>query len=351
LSSRGALTSKESGGLAVHDAGLACLSPGFNTADPTMQQQLQRSMSVRDQQRMIIEARQKGTKLPGDAETPRLPDSASLFRPQKMPNTARRKGPPPALSIAPGSHAQFANERVIQSAPLGQSFTGLRRNPEGSALGRQVVNQPSNLSHTSHIHHVPAIQTSNRLPPIADVFRSELPQHPQTSRNTHFTHSPGTSSNSNNQPLPSPGYPPHFQQQHKQQSQSQQPQNGREFKSAEEAVHSMVGGREELLPRLVHYGGHQPPTPPSPGPHKNMGLGVSSLDQHRSGASSSSGSRRRARDEYEKDNGSPPLGRGPQTTSRRTGPFGAGRDSPDTQSRKKEEFLRICDRAWDLFHS
>jgi hypothetical protein len=33
------------------------------------------------------------------------------------------------------------------------------------------------------------------------------------------------------------------------------------------------------------------------------------------------------------------------------GPFGAGRDSPETQRRKKEEFLGLCSRAWDLFHS
>lgn len=33
------------------------------------------------------------------------------------------------------------------------------------------------------------------------------------------------------------------------------------------------------------------------------------------------------------------------------GPFGAGRDSPETQHRKKEEFLGLCSRAWDLFHN
>jgi hypothetical protein len=35
--------------------GLACLSPGFQTHDPVMREQLQRSLSVRDQQRSIIE--------------------------------------------------------------------------------------------------------------------------------------------------------------------------------------------------------------------------------------------------------------------------------------------------------
>jgi len=114
-------------------------------------------------------------------------------------------------------------------------------------------------------------------------------------------------------------------------------------------VHSLTGGREELLPKIVHYGGHQPPTPPSPQPHKSIGLGVSA-DQFRSAASSGS-SRRRDRDEYEKDHSSPPLGRGPIQQHRRTGPFGAGRDSPETQEAKRTEFLKLCERAWDLFHS
>jgi hypothetical protein len=345
------LTSKDSAGLAIQDVGLACLSPGFNTQDPTMQQQLQRSMSVRDQQRLIIEARAKGQKVPTDMDQPRHPDSA-LFRPNKTPNTSRRKGPPPALSIAPPAHSQFANERVIQSAPLGQSFTGLARHPDGT-MGR--VNQPSNLSHSSHIHHVPAIQTSNRLPPISDVFPGEMhstshPTYPQTARVPHFRHSPGHSSQSNHPPpLPSPGYPQHFSQGHKQASQQPtRPEIRREYKSAEDALNNLTGGREDLRPRIVHYGGRQPPTPPSPAPHKSVGLGVTT-DTQRSSAPGSS-SRRRDRDEYERDNGSPPLGRGP-VTSRRTGPFGAGRDSPETQAAKREEFLKICERAWDLFHS
>ncbi|KAH9430902.1 hypothetical protein MCOR02_008223 [Pyricularia oryzae] len=45
---------------------------------------------------------------------------------------------------------------------------------------------------------------------------------------------------------------------------------------------------------------------------------------------------------------SPPLGtgRGPRRM-----PFGEGRDSPESQRAKREEFLRLCERAWDLFHS
>lgn len=105
----------------------------------------------------------------------------------------------------------------------------------------------------------------------------------------------------------------------------------------------------------MHYGGHQPPTPPSPMPPKSSSnpnpfpnssshiLGPAGADLHRSGSM-----RRRGRDEYERDMGTPPLGR---QDVRRGGPFGEGRDSPETQRKKKEEFISLCARAWDLFHS
>ena len=170
--SSGALTARPAGPLTANDMGLACLSPGFHTNDPSMREQLHKSMDVRERQRQIIEARQKNG--PGgpsagpaksgagdDDSTPRGPDASPFGRPIKTPTTARRKGPPPGLSIAPPSHSQFANERVIQSAPINQSFTGLRNMPPS----RQVANAPSNLSQSSHIHHVPAQQTNNRLPP------------------------------------------------------------------------------------------------------------------------------------------------------------------------------------------
>ncbi|KAF1989113.1 hypothetical protein K402DRAFT_372658 [Aulographum hederae CBS 113979] len=332
------LTSKESAGLAIQDMGLACLSPGFHTQDPSMREHIQRSISVREQQRQIIEARAKGGK--GPADTPDGPRNGdSNFRSAKTPMTSRRKGPPPGLSIAPPSHEQFANERVIQSAPLHQSFTGMRNAMQ--PMTRHVANQPTSLSQTSHIHHVPAQQTNNRLPPISDVFAGEIPGGPPSSRHTHFNHSPGNSSHSNIQPpLPSPN--PHHQSGHHHAPTSAG--RPREYKSAEEAVQSMSGGREDLLPRIVHYGGHQPPTPPSPMPPKNGGLSVNtSSDVHRSGSS-----RRRDRDEYERDMGTPPLGRG---AAARRGPFGEGRDSPDTQQKKKQEFIQLCSRAWDLFHS
>ncbi len=336
----GPLTAKESGGLAMHDVGLACLSPGLHTLDPTMREQLQRSIDVRDRQRQIIEARQKTAKGdPSDAHRGHDPNTA------KTPQTSRRKGPPPGLSIAPPSHNIFANERVIQSAPLNQSFTGLRHHQQ--PLSRQIVNQPSGLSHTSHIHHVPATQTLNRLPPIADVFAGEGLGHPrEPSRNGLHSHSPGHSSHSNHPPpLPSPGFANNHVQP------APQTSRPREYKSAEDAVQSLSGGREDLLPRIVHYGGHQPPTPPSPMATKNGGHHShqhgQTVDVHRSG--NANGSRRRGRDEYERDNGSPPLGGG--RIENRRGPFGAGRDSPETSQKKKEEFITLCERAWDLFHS
>jgi len=322
------MSSKDSATI-MQDVGLACLSPGFHTQDPTMREQLQRSIDVRERQRQIIEQRQKhGGKGPQD-DDPRQ-DQNPFQRSMDTPTSSRRKRPPPGLTIAPPSHSQFANERVIQSAPINQSFTGLRSLPPS----RHVANGPSNLSQTSHIHHVPAQQTNNRLPPISDVFPEPLGA-PRSHYN-NSNNSPGTSSHSNIQPpMPSPGFP-----HHQQGPQSARP---REYKSAEEAVQSLSGGREDLLPRIVHYGGHQPPTPPSPMPNKNASQQYpQQMDLHRSGSS-----RRRGRDEYERDMGTPPLGR----QQPRVGPFGEGRDTPETQRKKKEEFIQLCARAWDLFHS
>jgi hypothetical protein len=286
-----------------------------------MKEQLQRSMSVREQQRHIIEARLQQQSAKGDGPDIRDKDGVSQFA-AKTPGMSRRNKAPPGLSIVAPSHEQFATERVIQSAPLGQTFTG-RHNPH--PLTRHITNQPSNLSNTSHIHHVPANQTNNRLPPIADVFGQGLSGHPDNAPRNLFPNAP-----SNHAPLASPGHPPPTAQPHP------TPGRPREYKSAEEAQAEMAGGRPELLPKLVHYGGHQPPTPPSPQP------GSRPVDASRSA------SKRRTRAEYE-EGGSPPLGNGPAATRR--GPFGQGRDSPETQRQKREEFLRLCERAWDLFHS
>ena len=389
-------------GLVIQEVGIACLSPGFVPKDATEQEQLNRSMSVREHQRQIIEARlqQQSAKLGDGPEK----DKESGHFAAKTPGLARKRGAPPGLSIVAPSHEQFANERVIQSAPLHQTFTG-RHNPH--PLTRHITNQPSNLASTSHIHHVQANQTNNRLPPIADVFGQGLSGHPESSGHAMFA-------NQSRAPLPSPHHPP-----------MPQSARSREYKSAEEAQAELAGGRPELLPKLVRYG-HQPPTPPSPlqaprdypqnqhnsnahnhnhnqhhqnhshyGPpptHADSGLASTSSRTHNNshqgpppgpGPSSPIGpnSMKRRRAEYEE--GSPPLGNGgrpapaaPQShqhhqshqphqqphqpmplsfgappPSARRGPFGEGRDSPETIEAKKKEFLGLCSRAWDLFHS
>lgn len=352
------LTSRESAGLAIQEVGLACLSPGFATNDPGMREQLQRSLDVRDQQRQIIEARQKGVK-PGSSydnvEGPRTAQDNTLFGVQtgiRTPSTSRRKGPPPGLSIAAPNAAQFANDRVIQSAPLHQTFTGLRHGEYPHS--RHTQHGPSALSQTSHIHHVPATQTNNRLPPIADVFandRLDAPRHPTNN-------SPGHSSHSNHQPpIPSPGFPPPHSQ--------QQPQSARtrEFRSAEEAVHGLSGGRDDLMPKVVHYGGVQPPTPPSPMPGSQQSQAGAHQPQHHHehrpdvlARTSSMNGRRRTREEYERDNGSPPSSFNRPEAKRPT--FAVRGDDREedwragmSSAEKKEEFLRLCERAWDLFHS
>ncbi|KAJ6092158.1 hypothetical protein N7467_004127 [Penicillium canescens] len=354
----GPMTARD--GVTMQDVGLACLSPGFQTHDPIMREQLQRSLSVRDQQRSIIEQRmQRSAK--DDGPDGVKPSESGLMG---MPKGTSKRRPPPGLSIVPPSASQFANERVIQSAPLHQTFTG-RYQPQ--PLTRHVVNQSPTLGSTSHMHQLPATQTNNRLPPLSDVFGSDALGRDRDSgpANIHLNASSTNSSQSNTlAPMPSPGLPP---------SVSHTPNRPREYRSAEEAVQEMSGGREELLPRIVHYGGHQPPTPPSPqiihaGPKTAP---MAPEPPPAPGAPPAHGmylptdvaGRRRPRSEYERDNGSPPLGNGPDSQYRPNpastagpqtsfpGPFGAGRDSPETQRRKKDEFLGLCARAWDLFHS
>jgi hypothetical protein len=308
----------------MHDVGLACLSPGFQTHDPTMREQLQRSMSVRDQQRSIIEQRLLKSAKGDAADLSRSDSTGSLSKGGPGP----KKRPPPGLSIVPPAAERFANERIVQSAPLNQTFTG-RNDPNPHMYGAQPP--------TSNIQHVPAMQTSNRLPPISDVFgANEL--HPGSSR-PPFLHSNSTPSNNHGPPMPSPGFPP--QTAHPMSQPSHHFDRPREYQSAEEAVREMTGGREDLMPKVVHYGGHQPPTPPSPHSHQN-----DNLTPHKYQPAGFAG-RRRSRNEYEAGS-SPPLGTGRE---RPYGPFGEGRDSPATQKAKKDEFLSLCSRAWDLFHS
>ncbi|KAJ5107656.1 hypothetical protein N7456_004331 [Penicillium angulare] len=353
----GPMTARD--GVSMQHVGLACLSPGFQTHDPVMREQLQRSLSVRDQQRSIIESRlQKSAKDDGpDGIRPSIAGFMGM-----PPKSSSKRRPPPGLSIVAPSASQFANERVIQSAPLNQSFTG-RYQPQ--PLTRHVVNQSPTLGSTSHLHQLPAAQTNNRLPPLSDVFGSDAlgPRDREPGHQSFYVNASSTnSSQSNLAPLPSPGLPGNM---------SGTPGRPREYRSAEEAVQELSGGREELLPRIVHYGGHQPPTPPSPHTMHTVpktaplvseggfpGVSLAPVMQ-----AADTTARRRPRSEYENDNGSPPLGHGPDPHYRPNpatmpgpnstfhGPFGAGRDSPETQRKKKDEFLGLCARAWDLFHS
>jgi hypothetical protein len=295
----------------LRDVGMACLSPGFTTQDPTMREQLQRSISVRDQQRSIIEARLLRHAKPSSgkdcANEPTSARTASVSAASGSSLSGKRR-PPNSLTIVPPPHQHFAHERVVQSAPLNQSFTG-RKN--SSAI------QHPPPQHTHNPHNV------NRLPPISDVFASErldsgrrssrLIDPPHTSRNYYPTTQRLSQSSPKTVSFPRP----------------------REHRSAEEALQIMAGGRDDLLPRIIHYGGHQPPTPPSP---------LQAPSQHTPSKPTHNGDyqppqsagRRRTRSEYEQDSAD----------------FGPGsRDSPETKRQKKEEFLSLCARAWELFHS
>lgn len=327
----GPLSSRPSGGTSMQEVGLACLSPGFQTHDPTMREQLQRSISVRDQQRSIIEQRllksAKGDSIP---ESARPLDNPNPFA--KTPTMGKKRPPPNGLSIVPPRAEQFANERVIQSAPLGQTFTGRDRPHHSMHEHHPVHGVPP------HMQHAPAIKTNNRLPPISDVFGQDTlqPQRPP------IFHTSSTPAQAHGPPLPSPGFPP--QTAHPM-SQPPQPnfERPREYRSAEEAVAELTGGREDLQPKIIRYGGRQPPTPPSPQPRPS-----DHLTPHRySGQQAESGAgRRRTRNEYEADS-SPPLGSGPDRGPR-FGPFGASRDSPATQNTKKERFMALVSEAWDV---
>lgn len=327
-----------------------------------MQEQLQRSMSVREQQRLLIEARlHKNVKGIVDSGRGGVGGGGEFSGGLKTPMTGKKRPPPLGLSIVPPSHEQFANERVIQSAPLHQTFTG-RHQPHPLA---RTINDP-------HLHAAP--QTHHRLPPITDVFANEgLGNHRERPAPFHSNSASNIVQSTHRPPFPSPGLPPPPSQLQHQisapRSSDSQPARPREYRSAEEAIADMTSGREEHQPRIVHYGGHQPPTPPSPLPphhpqrqqhqhHHGHGHGhghgiTPSKQRHpltnsqiEISRNASGNGRIRPRIEYERDAGSPPLGSGP--SPRRA--FGEG-DSPATSQAKKEEFMRICARAWDLFHS
>jgi len=281
-----------------------------------MREQLQRSISVRDQQRSIIEARLQRHVKPGTGGGGGGGGDRGGKDSNELPQSARgslKRRPPNSLTIVPPSHRAFANERVVQSAPLNQSFTGRHHT---------AMHHPP-PQHTAHNpHHV------NRLPPIADVFASErMDGGARSSRLAADTPQSGRQyfpSLRPSQPSPSTMTFP----------------RPREHRSAEEALQMMSGGREDLLPRIIHYGGHQPPTPPSP-PQAGAQQHSTPSKPHASGdyRPPQSASRRRTRAEYERD----------RDEEHHFLP--GSRDSPETKRQKKEEFLSLCARAWELFHS
>lgn len=268
----------------MQEVGLACLSPGFNTQDPALKEQLQRSMSVREQQRSIIEQRLQRNAQNGEVDS--------------GPKTGRgsKRRPPAGLSIVPPSHRQFANERIVQSAPLNQTFTGRDRPPPHLAQQHQQL--------------APQPQHVNRLPPIADVISGERMDIGRTPR-----YEPSKTTSTYPPPMPAYPSPNHG-------STFQRP---REYRSAEEAIASMTSGREELRPIITHYGGHQPPTPPSPT--------QAQIGKMQNGYPTS---RRRGRGEYERDGS---YGSDDNSTKRRK------------KDEKKEQFMALMSQAWDLLHS
>lgn len=300
----------------MHEVGMACLSPGFATQDPAMREQLQRSISVRDQQRSIIESRLNRQARPGEEggkERDDIPTSARGDRNgsnDKPPGSARRR-PPSNLTIVPPPHRAFANERVIQSAPLNQSFP--RRH------------QPLHHHNQHSSNLAPPTAQVNRLPPITDVFGPEKLDGGRSARQDTRPYFPTSR----------PSYP----------SPNGLANNRRDYVSADEAVHQMAGGREDMLPRIVHYGGHQPPTPPSPPVassshlHSQHPVKMAPINGHT--ATSSSG-RRRGRAEYERDGSYGSEGERAEPEYKRR---------KDEDQKKRAQFLELCAQAWDLLHS
>ncbi|KAI5305852.1 hypothetical protein KEM56_003121 [Ascosphaera pollenicola] len=349
---RGAMTAREGPASNMHDIGIACLSPGFQPQDATMSDKVQRSVAVREQQRLLIEQRlQKGacggSSLATSAEA--VPVTAGLpttsgnanreaatgatnevgstlnpFATSKLGSTnasgtagGGRRGPP-ALSINASAANQLSHERVIQSAPLNRSFPGRIAESSlnapapiehGSGFGRHGVqsqahqqNQPARPLHGSPGHsayqqsvHGSATQ-NNRLPSITDVFSGMAP-------------ASGSRPDSSNDRLMNKASTLET---------SPEVRRVREYRSAEEAVHELAGGREELLPRLVHYSGLTPQereTRPIHSHRRHISINnpqdVRISPQDSNAARHLSTLRRRTRAEYEHDNGSPPLGNGP----------------------------------------
>ncbi|KAI5284542.1 hypothetical protein KEM54_001248 [Ascosphaera aggregata] len=353
---RGAMTAREGPTAAnnMHDIGIACLSPGFQPQDAAMEEKVQRSAAVREQQRFLIEQRlQKGAcggsnlamsreAPPAIATNPANSEEASregstnatnghatainLFAPSKTAGTAnapggsgRRRGLP-ALSINPAAANQHSHERVIQSAPLNRSFPGrlaevsvnapgptepdnafgkcnLRSQPQLSGQSLKPVQGSPGRSHFQQVVHGPAAPTNNRLPSFTDVVSG-------------LTAADGVRHDSSNDPSMNKAAAS---------DSSPEIRRTREYRSAEEAVHELTGGRGELLPRIVHYpGGSAQDREARPIHAHRRNISVGNPQDVRISPHSAAAARymptlrRRTRAEYENDNGSPPLGNGPE---------------------------------------
>jgi len=262
----------------MREVGMACLSPGLNVTDNLMREQLERSMGVRDQQRQIIENRLQRT-AHGSKDDHGEPSAGFSAR-------GKRK-PPGGLSIVPPHHNQFANERVIHSAPLNQSFT-VRR---GLAEAR-------------------ADRMTNRLPPIADVVfgpdmgdREREHDRPQLSSQMRQTEQRSFF------PPPQMSGRPDYSSR----MELDKPEKPREFKSAEEAVASLTGGR-----------------------HASMKTKTTTLTIPGSAHEVVGTKRRRTRGEFDRDDST-----GSENDA----------EAQEAKRRKKERFLALCSEAWDLLHS
>ncbi|KAK6362040.1 hypothetical protein TWF730_005742 [Orbilia blumenaviensis] len=270
--------------MTMREVGMACLSPGLNVTDDIMREQLERSMDVRERQRQIIETRlQRNAHGSKDDGEPSAGFSA--------PRGGKRKAPPNGLSIVAPHHSQFANERVIHSAPLNQSFT-VRR---GLAEAR-------------------ADRMTNRLPPIADVVFG--PDMGGRDREGDRDQDRPQLSSQLRQPEQRSFFPPppmSGRQEYSSRMDVDRPEKPKEYRTAEEAVASMTGGR-----------------------HASMKTKTTTLTLPGSAHEVVGTKRRRTRGDFERDDST-----GSENDA----------EAQEAKRRKKERFLALCSEAWDLLHS
>ncbi|KAK6506951.1 hypothetical protein TWF481_005408 [Arthrobotrys musiformis] len=272
--------------MTMREVGMACLSPGLNVTDDLMREQLERSMDVRERQRQIIETRLQRN-AHGSKDDHGEPSAGGF----STPRGGKRKAPPNGLSIVAPHHSQFANERVIHSAPLNQSFT-VRR---GLAEAR-------------------ADRMTNRLPPIADVVFG--PDMGGRDREGDREQDRPQLSSQLRQPEQRSFFPPppmSGRQEYSSRMDVDRPEKPKEFRTAEEAVASMTGGR-----------------------HASMKTKTTTLTLPGSAHEVVGTKRRRTRGDFERDDST-----GSENDA----------EAQEAKRRKKERFLALCSEAWDLMHS